>query len=65
MIENKICVAYNLGYCPNQKGGDHMVKNNITLRHWCGGCYKKSNNAEKLAHPASSCGKGPFANLFV
>ena len=65
MVENKICVAFNLGYCPNQKGGDHTAKNNVTLRHWCGGCYKKSNSAEKLAHPASTCGKGPFANLFV
>ena len=64
MVENKICVAYNLGYCPNQNGGDHVVKN-ITLRHWCGGCYKKSNGATKHAHSASTCGQGPFANLFV
>ena len=64
MIEQKICVAFNLGYCPNQKGGDHATKNNVTLRHWCGGCFKKSNGAEKHAHPASTCPKGPFNNLF-
>ena len=65
MIEQKICVAFNLGYCPNQNGGDHAVKNNITLRHWCGGCFKKSNGSVKHAHPASTCEKGPFNNLFA
>ena len=62
MKDNHICCGFNLGFCKTQDGGDHKMYNTM-LRHWCGGCHKKSK--AKLAHPASGCKNGPFGNLFA
>ena len=62
MMDKKICISFNLGYC--QEASDHLVKT-TTLKHWCGGCFKKSEGTDKLAHPASTCKNGPFGNLFA
>ena len=63
MKEQQICVAFNLGYCKNQKGGDHQVGDE-TIHHYCAGCFKKSNGSNKSAHPVNVCKAGPFGNLF-
>ena len=63
MKEQHICCGFSFGFCKVQEGGDHKVYNTL-LRHWCGGCYRKSNGATKAVHPAVGCKQGPFANLF-
>ena len=64
MRKNYICVKFNAESCETQSSGDHKA-GNATLHHWCGGCFKQSNGSTKAAHPAKSCPKGPFGNLFA
>ena len=62
MKAQNICIKFN-----KPKGcqeNPHKVGQNkdVTLRHICAGCHKKSNSQE--THPCHNCGNGPFKALF-
>ena len=63
MRENQICINFNDKNCPEKGTHDNKYKSGQSLKHICGGCFKKLNGAEN-AHAASGCGQGPFASLF-
>ena len=67
MKDQSICMKYNgKDGCP-ENGPSHPNKYDksstpATLKHICGGCFKKSNI--EAAHSAHGCRNGPFAPLF-
>ena len=62
MRNNQICMNFNDAGCKEKGSHENRFKAGQTLKHICGGCYKKDNSEQ--AHAASSCGKGPFKSLF-
>ena len=68
MKAQNVCIRFNrvkagVSTCPEK--GAHKVGqagNEVTLRHICAGCLKKSNTQE--AHPCQNCANGPFKALF-
>jgi hypothetical protein len=58
----KFCYLFNLASkCP--EAGDHPIRGGRTiLFHTCAGCFKRDSTRQ--SHPASSCKRGPFNDLF-
>ena len=63
MRTNQICINFNDAGCKEKGSHVNKFKQGQTLKHICGGCYKKFDKLEDQ-HPVSGCEKGPFKSLF-
>ena len=63
MKAQNICIRFNKQKgCPEATSHKINPNTDVTLRHICAGCHKKSNLQE--THPVHDCEKGPFKPLF-
>ena len=64
MISKGICASYNMKLCSQKEKQSHEIRGK-KVNHWCGGCFKKSDEKKHEGHPAEGCKEGPFHHLFA